>query len=306
MRYTAKLKNRTEFFSEKDNFIHYNNDEILFSEAIYSETINLLFADRLPYRSDYLKILIIRKGVLEIQLDYENHSLEENSCMIALPAHTIQKLHASDDFEAAYIAVSRSFIEEVLMIINHSMYNTRYIQLHQKPFYRLTESELALLMKCVSDIKEKLCLQNHRNQHNLIKCVVLMFLMETENIVIEDIESLQPKQTRYEQIYYQFLQLLIKHCTAQHKVEFYSDMLFITPQHLASILKEISGKTTYQWIIEAILTEVKILLKDSDLTILQIADQLNFQDASLFGKFFKTQTGLSPSQFKKSYKAARG
>jgi len=306
MKHKRNIKNRSGLFSPKDNSSHYNNNEIILSEAIYSETINMSFADRLPYRSDFLKVLIIRKGSLEIELDYENHKLEENSCVIALPAHIIQKLHASEDFEGAYLSVSRPFIEEVLMIINHSMYNARYIQLHQKPFYSLSEKELTLLIKCISEIKDKICLQNHRSQHNLIKCAVLMFLMETENIIIEETESLPPKQTRYEQIYYQFLQLLIKHCTTHHKVDFYADMLSITPQHLASILKEISGKTTYQWIIDAITTEAKIRLKDSDQTIQQIADQLNFQDASLFGKFFKKQTELSPSQFKKTYNIATG
>ncbi|WP_163310011.1 helix-turn-helix domain-containing protein [Dysgonomonas sp. 521] len=87
-------------------------------------------------------------------------------------------------------------------------------------------------------------------------------------------------------------------CVKEHKVEFYANKLFVTPQYLSLVLKNTSGKTAYQWIVDGIITESKILLKDVDSTIQQISENLYFPDSSSFSKFFKKQTGVSPFKYR--------
>jgi AraC-like DNA-binding protein len=123
-----------------------------------------------------------------------------------------------------------------------------------------------------------------------------MLLLECENVFRPDRKS--PVTNRQEQILNQFLELLKNNCKKEHKVEFYSDRLFMTPQYLSLVLRNISGKTAYQWIVEGIITEAKILLKDATLNVKQVSETLNFPDASSFGKFFKKQIGISPFKYK--------
>jgi AraC-like DNA-binding protein len=42
------------------------------------------------------------------------------------------------------------------------------------------------------------------------------------------------------------------------------------------------------------------MLKDSALSIKEIAQQLHFPNQSFFGKFFKEHVGMSPSKYRKS------
>jgi AraC family transcriptional activator of pobA len=42
----------------------------------------------------------------------------------------------------------------------------------------------------------------------------------------------------------------------------------------------------------------KLLLTDNKLSISQISDRLRFSETSSFSKFFKKQTGMSPSLFR--------
>jgi AraC-like DNA-binding protein len=65
-------------------------------------------------------------------------------------------------------------------------------------------------------------------------------------------------------------------------------------------MKAFSGKTAYQWINDALITESKILLHKPDNAIQQVADELNFADQSSFGKFFRKHTGLTPREYRKS------
>ena len=44
------------------------------------------------------------------------------------------------------------------------------------------------------------------------------------------------------------------------------------------------------------------LLRDPELTIQQVAEQMSFSDQSSFGKFFKKHTGVSPLKYRQNLK----
>ncbi len=80
---------------------------------------------------------------------------------------------------------------------------------------------------------------------------------------------------------------------------FYADKLCVTSDYLSKVVREYDGQSAAKWIINAVITEAKILLREPDKTINQIAIELNFPDQSTFGKFFKRNTGLSPLSTRK-------
>ncbi|MBQ6305917.1 MAG: AraC family transcriptional regulator, partial [Bacteroidales bacterium] len=43
----------------------------------------------------------------------------------------------------------------------------------------------------------------------------------------------------------------------------------------------------------------KALLRSTEMSISQIADEMGFADQSLFGKYFKRVTGMSPKEYRK-------
>jgi AraC-like DNA-binding protein len=110
----------------------------------------------------------------------------------------------------------------------------------------------------------------------------------------------RPVLSRKEELLDGFLQLLTKHVREYHVVTFYAEKLFITPQYLSLILRELTGRSANKWIDDALITEAKILLKTPLATIQQVADTLNFSDQSTFGKFFKKHIGMSPMEYRKS------
>ena len=68
------------------------------------------------------------------------------------------------------------------------------------------------------------------------------------------------------------------------------------------IVKE-KTRVTVGTIIAAMRTESAArMLRDPDMTIQQIAEELSFADQSSFGKFFKKHTGMSPLKYRQNLK----
>jgi AraC-like DNA-binding protein len=79
----------------------------------------------------------------------------------------------------------------------------------------------------------------------------------------------------------------------------YADLLYITPNHLNALCQDLLGKTAGELIRNRILLEAKRLLTNADMSITEIAYDLNFQDNSYFNRFFKKYEGLTPDEFRK-------
>jgi len=95
-----------------------------------------------------------------------------------------------------------------------------------------------------------------------------------------------------------YIQLVERHAIEEHKVEWYADQLAITVAHLSKSIKNGLGITAGMLLRERIVLEAKRLLVHTDETAAAIALQLNFENASYFGRFFKRHTGQTPRQFR--------
>ena len=78
----------------------------------------------------------------------------------------------------------------------------------------------------------------------------------------------------------------------------YAERLAIHVNHLNKVLKETTGKTTTDIISSRIVQEAKILLKQTDWNISEIAYSLGFEQVAHFSNFFRKQTSLAPLAFR--------
>jgi AraC-like DNA-binding protein len=78
----------------------------------------------------------------------------------------------------------------------------------------------------------------------------------------------------------------------------YADRLAVHVNHLNKVLKENTGKTTTAIISNRIVQEAKILLRQTDWNVSQIAYTLGFEEVAHFSNFFKKQTSLPPVAFR--------
>jgi AraC-like DNA-binding protein len=120
---------------------------------------------------------------------------------------------------------------------------------------------------------------------------------------LEDFAAVKKKETRpptaQQTLLQKYIQLVNYHYIDKRTVQEYADLLAVTSNHLSQSVKQASGKNALAYITERLASEARSLIRYTDLEITAIAYQLNFSDPANFGKFFKKQTGVSPSEFRK-------
>lgn len=132
-------------------------------------------------------------------------------------------------------------------------------------------------------------------------------LQEALNTLIKDgkisinisLRSDNPKlMSRSEEMIQKFNSLLEEHITRERQISFYASSLCVTPKYLSTIIKKVSGQTANFWINRKLIEVISHQLLHTSKSLKEIAYALNFSNNSSFGKYIKTQTGMSPTEYR--------
>ena len=91
---------------------------------------------------------------------------------------------------------------------------------------------------------------------------------------------------------------LYRHFKTERQIRFYADKLNVSAPYLSRIIKDISGTTVNDHITSLLYKEICNLLKQSDMTMGEIADHLHFSDQSAMTNFFKMRAGMTPLAYR--------
>lgn len=253
-----------------------------------------------PVRVNALQVLLVLEGSIDLSIDYVLFQASTNTVVTIMPTHITKVMKYSPNFKGRLMAVSRAFLEQSMMP-NHSSSMIQYMKIRKNPTILLQESEIKTLDECMLRLRQTILQTSHHLQRLLIQNTLMGFFIEMGNIFSERKEyNTPPSLTRKEELFESFLRILYMYCKERHVVSFYAEQLYITPQYLSLILKELTGRSANKWIDEALMQEAKILLKAPQATVQQVADALHFSDQSTFGKFFKKHAGMSPMEYRKN------
>jgi AraC family transcriptional regulator, transcriptional activator of pobA len=81
---------------------------------------------------------------------------------------------------------------------------------------------------------------------------------------------------------------------------FYAEQLNIHPNHLNAVVKRITDKTATQIIQHYLIAFAKSLLRQTGLSVKEIAYRLHFSEPTHFNAFFKKQTGFTPQHYREN------
>ncbi len=141
------------------------------------------------------------------------------------------------------------------------------------------------------------------NKREILGSLITSFTYVTMDVWTRELNEARKAQTpssaRMNLLFERFLALVTEHHNTERGMAFYADKLCLTPKYLSKLVKEASGRSGPAWIDSFVILEAKNLLKYSDKTIKEIVYTLHFPNQSVFYKFFKAHTGMTPSEYRK-------
>ena len=254
-----------------------------------------------PLQLQHGYICICLNGQGEIRLNMNDQLLEKHKLLILFPQAIITLSNISDDFSFLYIRMSPEFMSEILFRFPPSFVGF----IKERFYHQLPEEAFELFYKeYFKTLQARYNDRAHLCRREVIANILRNFFLDTYSKVKIN-ESLMPSsRSRKNLLMEQFCELVIKNYSISREVSFYADKLFITPKYLSMILKELDvhNRSAKEWIDDHTITAIKLTLSTSNLSILEIANNMNFPSLSFFCKYFKSRTGMSPKNYRKRMK----
>ena len=276
-------------------------DEYIFACEIKGEDHIVYFKPRKP---KYHLVIIVLEGNIEIIINGEKFRFGKNT-YINLPTWSdIYEIRYDKDFHAMATATDRSVVEDIFRNRNPFPPDFRFRIDHSIGGEIIEKEDIAVLKRDISNMIMSLSNKDHLFAEEINYAYFYILLTDMADMMWKRYGKGKPshhtEMSRSDGIMKEFAELLVKHIHKETNVEFYAEKLCISKQYLSLIVKE-KTRVTIGTIISAMRAEAAArLLRDPEMTIQQIAEELSFADQSSIGKFFKKQTGLSPLKYRQT------
>ncbi len=262
--------------------------------SVFSDPREIPFF-KLPTQLDHMIMAVCGEGEVSVTVDVTQRRLGRHKVMVLRPGHIIAACRTSRDFKGFFITASADRLNELLPSIQYVIpYSILY---SGDPVIALTDDEYQSLT-----LIHDLFARQLRSPSRPFGQMALDSLCEHLFYTTLGIYALRTRdighRSRREEILSKFIDILEKHFRTERSVNFYAEQLFLTPKHLSTVVKEMSGQTAGEWIDRRVILEAKLMLRTSGMNIQEISSALNFCNQSFFGKYFKHHAGISPREYR--------
>ncbi|HRV95807.1 MAG TPA: helix-turn-helix domain-containing protein [Anaerolineae bacterium] len=255
----------------------------------------------MPYnRRAYYKISLIR-GKNRAEYADKVINIKQNALLFAtpkVPYHWIpQDENQAGSFcvftDAFLIKTKSGVILDELPIFKSGGY----------PVFEITDEEADEIAPTFMKMKKEIA-SDYEYKYDLLRNYVLELIHYGQKL--QPATALHANQNAAARITSLFIELLERQFPIEsptQKLELrsakeYAERLAIHVNYLNKVLKENTGKTTTEMISGRIVLEAKLLLKQTDWNISDIAFSLGFDEVAHFSNFFKKQTAVAPLTFR--------
>lgn len=250
-----------------------------------------------PHRHNYYTILIVNKGNGLHKIDFNSYVLSNRQIFFVAPGQVHQVIEHEKStgyvmtFSNQFLiqnSIPLSFIESLNLFQNYGQSPPLFPNEEQFQSIENFTKQIFLLFQSDAVMKDI-----------SIGAFLKLLLIECNNIC-----SINPIDSTFDnsgtELIRNFRKQVEHHYKKEHSTSFYASQLYITADHLNRTVKTIIGTTAKEYIQSRIITEAKRLLYFTDLSTKEIGYALGFNEPANFSAFFKKETKVSPSGFKKA------
>lgn len=251
-----------------------------------------------PYRAESYAIAYIKEGGVKLNVGLSSWDVEAPSIITLAPSDIRYFSKNSDFLKMDVIFFKDTFLLEryadLFFLFKYNFFAGS--DLHVLP---LTESHYIKINKIFELIQLTQQAASYHKEE-LVRNYIFALVYEIDGYYRQHADE-SPSPKKGSVLFTKFRQLLRSNYMNERMLDFYAGHLNLAPKSLSAAIKKQTGRSAGKWIADSIVLEAKVLLQNKMITVSQIAGMLNFSDQSVFGKFFRANTGMSPVEYRKKF-----
>ena len=258
------------------------------------EGVNRMPTYEKPYVSPFIVVCLNHRGWIKAVYDLRPVEFRPHDLAVIPPDYVLKANESSEDYLASLLVIDPQFLKKLSH--QHPLSYDEIKYRYNSATHLSNEQYEGVLgyfrmLNALSQI-------NHPNRDELIANqleigaqLIEIYLQENGMMKVQESPSAQ-------QLVNRFQNAVVNHYTESRKVEFYANLLCLSPKYFGSIIKEQTGIAAGVWISRYVIAKAKTLLHyRKDLSIQQISYELGFQDPAAFTRYFKANAGVSPKEY---------
>lgn len=254
----------------------------------------LVETESIPYRIGGGAIFICMSGEAEAMINSKTYLIKKGDLCVLFPYFIIRKMWKSEDFDGYVLGVDMKHIDSIQIPSTISY----FLYIKENPCISLSPEEQESLLELCELIRHRHLRSGHIFEKDIADKLLMAICYEIAAIYTNRQPIAQQAYSRNDAIFRQFLFSLGRNYKQHREVSFYAQEQFMSSRYFSSVIKKQSDLAPMQWIQETIIREAKLLLDNRKFSVQQVADELNFPNASFFGQFFKKYTGMTPKKYR--------
>ena len=243
------------------------------------------------------------------QLEYDGHvvQLQKNDLFLYMVHSTAANFMASSDFNCRQIWFTRDELWNIEIYNLVSLADMSLLKLH--PVVHLTDDDIKLCDSYFQLLCSRMKSSTSALTPYIVRSLLGTMMLELLSIMRRSSEQ-AARQDRQEgvnssihkkRIIDNFMRLVEESDGRIRRVDEFANQLNITPKYLSTILKEVMNRRPSTYILLYTLKAIERRLRFTDMTMQEIANDLNFPNPSFFGKYCKEHLGMTPLEYRMKY-----
>ena len=275
-------------------------DDFFILDVKYDSSLDFL---KYPCRSDAYMAIFCKSGELDVEVNLRSYEIKEKTLFVGTPGNIIRVNEMPGDpekMDLVVMAISKEYLSSISFDYRKIFDDS--LKILSDPCVQLEDSDIAICIKYM-DLFREVMDTDVPNKKEAVASIIASLFYVLGGLIMKNVSRKpQPSgaaaNTRVELLFEHFMSLVTEYHSFERNMSFYANRLGLTPKYLSKLIKQVSGRSAPDWIDSFVILEAKNLLKYSDVSIKEIVYQLNFPNPSVFYKFFKAHTGLTPSEYR--------
>lgn len=263
-----------------------------------SDEIGETYLNHKLFNTDYFEIIFFKKGSGQLTLNYQKINVEDNSIIFISPFQKRQWNLDAEDFDFTVLAFKEDFLNE---FFSDKLFTYRLSYFYQLEFplnMQVEKENIDMYCVLLSEIKVELRKTRIDSVH-IIRSLIYYLLQKLNRVYAEKHQlSLKNQDTNYA---FQFKKLIETSIENKQRISDYTDLMGISRITLNKSVKDQFNVTATHLLKQRLLVEIKDYLIHSEMTVSQIAYKLNISEPNHLMRFFKSQTGMTTTEFLADY-----